>query len=89
LIGTIAAMGEGLNLQRASTAIFVDQEWSTIKMTQAYDRIHRLDITEPKVIYLLHCANTVDNLILEALTNKWSQTELVYAALSYLRNHST
>lgn len=86
LIGTIDAMGEGLNLQQASTAIFVDQEWSTIKMGQAYDRIHRLGITEPKIIYLLYCAGTVDSLIVEALTNKWSITEFVYAALRHFKN---
>lgn len=80
LVGTIAAMGEGLNLQRAEVAVFIDQEWSTTKMTQAYDRIHRMNITGPKLIYLLTAEDTVDELVVKALDRKWTQQELVYEA---------
>jgi SNF2 family DNA or RNA helicase len=85
LVGTIAAMGEGLNLQRASTAIFVEQDWSTIKMQQAYDRIHRIGIDEPKLLYFLENRGTVDELVREALDKKWSENELVYAAVEQWR----
>ena len=81
LVGTIAAMGEGLNLQRAKTAIFLDQEWSTIKMQQAVDRIHRIDIDEPKNIIYLYSEGTVDELVLQALDRKWSEAELVFRYL--------
>lgn len=81
-LGTIAAMGEGLNLQWASVAIFVDEEWSTIKMTQAYDRIHRMGISEPKQIYLLYSKGTVDWDVLYALDHKWSDQELVYFVIN-------
>jgi len=81
LVGTIAAMGEGLNLQRARTAIFLDMEWSSIKMQQAIDRIHRIDITEPKQIIYLLAQNTVDQLVHKALNEKWSETTLVYKYL--------
>lgn len=84
LSGTIASMSEGLNLQQASTAIFVDSEWSSIKMTQALDRIHRMDITEPKVIYLLQCVGTVDELVVDAFQNKQTEIELVHAAVRHL-----
>ena len=77
IVGTIAAMGESLNLQRASTAIFIDQEWSTIQMAQAEDRLHRIDITEPKNIIYLIAENTVDRLVAKALEKKWSQITLV------------
>jgi SNF2 family DNA or RNA helicase len=80
LVGTIAAMGEGLNLQRADVALFVDQEWSTIKMTQAIDRIHRIGITGPKLVYYLRSTKT-DDLVLRAIEKKWTETELVYAAI--------
>ena len=77
LFGTIEAMGEGLNLQRGKYAIFLDSHWSTIRMTQAIDRIHRINIDEDKVIYLLHsCAE--DELVLDALDHKWTEAELVY-----------
>ena len=78
LVGTIAAAGEALNLQRASTLIFIEQIWSTIKMQQAIDRIHRINITEPKHIIMLDCYHTVDQLVAKALARKWSDAELVY-----------
>jgi SNF2 family DNA or RNA helicase len=77
LVGTIDSMGEGLNLQWAKNAVFLDAHWSTIKMTQAIDRIHRIDIKEPKNIYLLWSCRE-DKLVLDALNHKWSEAELVY-----------
>lgn len=77
LVGTIDAMGEGLNLQWAKNAIFIDAHWSTIKMTQAIDRIHRIDIKEPKNIYLLWSCHE-DLLVLKAINEKWTESELVY-----------
>lgn len=75
--GTIDAMGEGLNFQWAKHAIFLDAHWSTIKMTQAIDRIHRIDITEPKNLYFLW-ASPEDRLVLDAVDFKMSESELVY-----------
>lgn len=84
LVGTISMMGEGLNLQRADVAIFVDQEWSSIKMDQAFDRIHRLGIDHTKQIYMLACVNSVDELIQESLEKKWTEMEFVY---EYIKRH--
>lgn len=77
VFGTIAAMGEGLNLQRASIAIFLDGHWSTIKMTQALDRIHRVDILEPKTVYLLESCRE-DIIVYKAIKEKWTEQQLVY-----------
>ena len=77
IVGTIAAMGEGLNLQRASTAIFVDTDWSTIRMSQAIDRIHRIDITEPKNIIFLYAEDTVDKYILRAYREKLTKDDAI------------
>jgi SNF2 family DNA or RNA helicase len=77
VVGTIDAMGEGLNFQWAKHAIFLDAHWSTIKMTQAIDRIHRINITEPKNLYFLWSTRE-DKLILDAFENKMSEAELVY-----------
>ena len=79
LVGTIDAMGEGLNLQIADVAIFVDLHWSTLKMTQAIDRIHRIGITGPKLIYFL-LSGDIDYLIYKALDRKWSILDLVLEA---------
>jgi len=78
LVGTIATMGESLNLQRARSAIFIDQEWSRVYMGQAEDRIHRMDIHEAKNITYLYAPDTVDLLVLEALDKKWSDAEIAY-----------
>ena len=85
LFGTLDALGESHDLGRASRSIFLDQHWSSRVMVQAYDRIHRATATEPKHIIKLRVRGTVDDLIEEALTNKWSQQELVYAAVDMLR----
>jgi SNF2 family DNA or RNA helicase len=80
LVATIAKAGEGLDLKRSHAAIFVDQEWSTIKMQQAYDRIHRLGIDSPKMLYMLKCS-PIDYLIAEAIDKKWDDAQLVYEAV--------
>lgn len=78
LIGTIDAMGEGIDgLQRARYAVFLDAHWSTIKTGQAFGRIYRTGIHETKVIYLLHSTRE-DKLVYDALEKKWSEAELVY-----------
>ena len=82
LCGTIKAIGESLNLQKASTAIFVTREWSSIAMTQAFDRIDRIDITEPKHLIFLQVLNSIDGLVDKALKEKWTEQQLVW---EYLR----
>ena len=81
VIGTIDAMGEGLNFQWAKHAIFLDSHWSTIKMTQAVDRIHRVNIKEPKNLYFLW-STAEDRLVLDAMNRKMSESELVYYFLN-------
>jgi hypothetical protein len=77
IVGTIAALGESHDLPWIDTAIFVDCEWSTTMMEQARDRMHRINITSPKhAIYLYH-EDTVDELVFEALDNKWETIETV------------
>ncbi len=76
IVGTIAAMGEGLDLPHIDNAIFLDREWSSILMAQASDRIHRINITNAKNFYYLRCINTSDALVDLALQSKWSVKEL-------------
>lgn len=77
IFGTIAAMGEGLDLPHISTAIFLDVEWSSILMTQAVDRIYRINITEAKHIIYLRAVNTVDSLLLDTLSQKWNMRQMI------------
>ncbi len=82
LVGTIGALGESHDLPWMDVAIFIDIDWSSIAMTQAKDRIHRINITSPKLVLYLYHPGTVDDLIFEALDKKWNDIELVQ---SYLR----
>jgi len=66
IVGTIQAMGEGLNLQEASVAIFMDQDWVPATNSQAEDRIHRGDISESPYIIKLYHPDTVESDILLA-----------------------
>jgi SNF2 family DNA or RNA helicase len=88
-LGTIDAMGEGMNLQRARFAIFVDSHWSSRIMEQALGRIHRGEITESRHAYLLYCKGTVDKLVLDAVTRKWDENELVHQVCSFWSQKNT
>jgi len=76
IFGTIDAMGETLNLQRARHAIFLDAHWSHRAMKQATDRIDRMDITSPSTVYRLYSCYE-DRLVLTAVDEKWNEGELV------------
>lgn len=55
VLGTIDAMGEGLNLQAAKTVVLCDKSWLDVVNQQAISRVHRGTITEaPRVIELYH-----------------------------------
>lgn len=60
IIGTISAMGEGLNLQKATTAVFTDIDWVPAVNLQAEDRIHRMGIEKSPTIIRLYHPNTVE-----------------------------
>lgn len=77
IVGTIAAMGEGLDLPHIDHAIFIDVEWSSILMTQAIDRIHRINIETVKHIYYLRCAGSIDETVYNAIMDKWDTKTLV------------
>lgn len=79
IVGTIAAMGEGLDLPHIDYAIFLDVEWSSILMQQAIDRIHRINIETVKHCIYLQAEGTVDQLVYSAVVNKWSTQELAHA----------
>lgn len=58
---------EGLNLQKcadwpggASYAIMLDLWWNPAMNEQAMDRLHRMNTSEPVMIYVLQCEDSVD-----------------------------
>lgn len=60
MICTIAKMGTGVTLTRASYMIFLDLPWEPATYEQACDRIHRIGAKKPVFIYNLMCSKTVD-----------------------------
>lgn len=77
IVGTIAKLGTGLDLPHINNAIFIESDWSSIQMTQAIDRIHRLGIQAPKHIMYLDALNTVDQMIRTVLDNNETTADLV------------
>lgn len=87
LTGTIDALHDSYDLPEGTVTIFVDLSWSTIQMTQAENRTHRLTIKEPKLVIYLLIAGTVDELIYKALLHNWSEQQLIENGIQggYLR----
>lgn len=88
IVGTIAAMGEGLDLPWIDYAIFLDCEYSSILMHQAIDRIYRINIETVKHVYYLQCINTVDQLVYNVIQRKWSTQQIVEQFLIESQNHA-
>lgn len=61
-IGTLSTLGESVNLQRASAAIFLDRAWNPALNAQATDRIYRIGQRRPVTITHLVARDTVDEL---------------------------
>lgn len=70
-IGTLATLGESVNLQRASQAILLDRHWNPGTNVQAEDRIYRMGQKNPVTITHVIAKDTVDeHRVLPTITNK-------------------
>lgn len=86
IVGTIESMGTAADMPYMDTEIFLERLPSSISMSQAEDRIHRMNITAPKLLIHVDARDTVDHLLAEAATKKWTDQELVY---HYLKGKET
>jgi SNF2 family DNA or RNA helicase len=77
IVATIAAMSEGYDLGHIDTTIYIDADWSSIRMAQSMERIDRGSNTTSKQIIFLEAQHTVDSLVRTALENKWDQQQLI------------
>lgn len=77
IIGTIGAMGTGLNLFAASTIIFLDHPWNKALYDQAVDRCHRIGQTQNLTVYNLLCKNTIDERIWDIVQKKGRMSEIL------------
>ena len=69
--GMIMASGVGISLTEASRLIFIGFGWTPGDMMQAEDRIHRASTTHDNIqIITLYCAGTIDEDIMDLLSEK-------------------
>ena len=75
MVGTIGAMGTGLNLFEGSVIIFVDHPWTRAAYDQAVDRCHRIGQKNNLLIYDLVCHDTIDEKILNLINRKGAMSD--------------
>lgn len=78
IIGNEQSMGEGVDLSRASTIVFVQNSWSTASLEQCASRIE--NINKPaggNTIYLLTTKNSLDHTILRKVLKKMNIAEQI------------
>lgn len=81
-VGTLATLGESVNLQRASNAIFLDRSWNPGTNAQATDRIYRIGQTKPVTITHIVARDTADEYrVLPTLANKEAIRRLILGGL--------
>ena len=96
MLGTIGAMGTGLTLTVATTAIFLDEPWNRALKDQAEDRIHRIGTSESPNIITIMCKDTIDEKINNIVYRKGKLSDVLIdkeedikknpAILNYLLN---
>ncbi|MGQ9699379.1 MAG: DEAD/DEAH box helicase, partial [Armatimonadota bacterium] len=70
LIGTIGAMGEGLNLQAASIVVFANRDWTPAMNEQAVGRAYRRGQARPVHVVNLVTSGTVEEYVERVLAAK-------------------
>lgn len=83
LVGSLAAMCEGLNLHAASTMIITDGTWSPAMAYQLEQRIHRIGQTRTcQIIHLVGRLGsgkaTVDHLLRRAHRQRWEEARILH-----------
>lgn len=83
---TFAAGAEGLTLTRADTAVYAQRDWSSLKMAQSTDRIHRHGAEIHDKIHLIHLvmSDTIEESMEELLEEKGERIEEVLRDRSLL-----
>ena len=59
-LGTIGAGSEGIQLQTASTVVFLDRDWTPARNVQAEDRLHRVGQRSAVQVIDIRARNTID-----------------------------
>jgi SNF2 family DNA or RNA helicase len=81
-IGTLSTLGESVNLQRASHAIFLDRSFNPGVNTQAQDRIYRIGQRRPVTVTHVIAKSTVDEYrVLPVIETKAALRRLILGGL--------
>ena len=96
VIAPIRSSGVGINLQRASDALFLERTWVPGELLQAEDRVHRIGQQRPVLITYLDATGTIDEHLGRVLDSKHllvsqfmdgeseeSQRSMIHEFLSY------
>ena len=71
MVGNISTLGEGVDLSRSSTVIFVENTWATSALEQASARVENINKAGcAPSIYLLTIRNSLDHVILKKILKK-------------------
>ena len=76
-IGTWQKCGTGITLTAANYMIFIDTPWTDAAFTQNCDRIYRIGTDRPVTIYNLITTDTVDEQVLEIVTDKGAISDYI------------
>ena len=69
-VGSITAMGVGINLTASSHAIVIEADWTPGVLSQAESRLHRFGQSNSVLVQYLVIAGSIDEKILAAVHAK-------------------
>lgn len=78
LIMNVKAGGVAITLDRANTAVFMDETWNPDNQEQAEDRIHRVSRIHQVTIYYIRTSDTIEERVFDEVTGKqMSNTDIL------------
>jgi SNF2 family DNA or RNA helicase len=86
LVGTIATIGTGLNLQYAHAMVAFDQVHDSIHMEQLKHRIHRINSEHPVQIIYPYVFGTTNEIVHASFKQRLSEMDYVRRCIEYLQS---
>jgi SNF2 family DNA or RNA helicase len=86
LVGTIATIGTGLNLQHAHAMIAYDQVHDPIQMEQLRHRIHRINSDHSVQIIYPYIEKSSNEIVNASFRNRLTQMEFVRKCIEFLQS---
>jgi SNF2 family DNA or RNA helicase len=78
LVMNVKAGGVAITLDRANTAVFLDETWNPDDQEQAEDRIHRVSRIHQVTIYYIRTKDTIEERVFDEVTGKqMSNTDIL------------